>query len=72
MIKFEVGETYVSHPDLKLYGVLRRTEKTVTVQDKTGHGYKKYLNARYTKCFQCEWIFIDSIISLNALDKYRS
>lgn len=72
MIKFEVGEIYVSHPDHNLYKVMCRTAKTVTVQDKTGHGYKRYINARYTKCFQCEWIFIDSIISLNALDKYRS
>ena len=60
MIKFEVGETYVSHPDLKLYRVLRRIEKTVTVQDEKGHAYKKRINKKYSDIMEVECFFMDS------------
>jgi hypothetical protein len=58
MDKFEVGETYVSHPDFKLYRVLRRTEKTVTLQDETVLTYKKRINKKYSDILEAECFFM--------------
>ena len=58
MFKFEVGEKYLSNPDLKLYKVIRRTEKTITIQDETGNVYKKYINKKYSDILEAECYFI--------------
>ena len=60
MIKFEVGETYVSHPDLKTYEVMKRTEKTIIIRDKSGLIYRKRINKKYSDILEVECFFMDS------------
>lgn len=71
MIKFEVGQTYVSTFDYIPLKVVKRTKNTITFQDKIGLEYKRYLNSRYTEALQCEWVFIDNFRSIIAIDIYR-
>ena len=58
MIKFEVCETYLSNPDLKTYEVMKRTEKTVIVRDKTGLIYRKRINKKYSDILETECFFM--------------
>ena len=60
MIKFEVGETYVSHPDLKTYEVMKINKKTIIISDKSGLIYRKRINKKYSDILEVECIFMDS------------
>ena len=65
MDKFEVGETYVSNPDLKTYEVMKRTEKTIIIRDKSGLVYRKRINKKYSDILEteCFFMFNNSLIT---------
>lgn len=66
MFKFEVGETYLSSHDLKTYEVMKRTEKTIIIRDKSGLVYRKRINKKYSDILEAECFFManHSLITL--------
>lgn len=72
MIKFEVGETYLSSPDLKTYEVMKRTEKTIIIRDKSGLVYRKRINKKYSDILGAECFFMvnNSLITLITATKW--
>lgn len=69
MIKFEVGETY--RADDNNYKILRRTEKSIVVQDCTGRAYRRFIIKSGSQILDAETVIVDIDSVLMAINKVK-